>query len=259
MVIWGGSQPLREFKCRPTALANPDSPKPIILNVAVTGHRAAVLPATLVRTLRPVVYIVFRQLRAAALILQQSEAALCSNTGAQLRLHSPLATGADQIAAICARSSGYFVRALLPFEATEYRKDFADGDELATFEQALAAADEIVALPGRRSDVESAYLVVGESLVRTADVLIAIWDGEPAKGPGGTANVVELALKKSTPVIHLHVDHHSDEVHMRALLNGDATVPFGASIHDPVVYSKVLRGALGLQPKSAREEVAEAG
>lgn len=231
-------------------MASPNSPRPIILNVAVTGHRAAVLTAPLVRTLRPVVYVVFRQLREATLSLQRSEAEFCSSTTAQLRLHTPLATGADQIAAICARSSGYFVRALLPFEAGEYRKDFADGDELDMFEQALEAADEIVALPGQRSDIESAYFVVGATLVRTADVLIAIWDGEPGRGPGGTANVVELALNSSTPVIHLQIDHASDIVRMRALIDGDATVPFGASVDDSSVYSRVLRGAFAQQQQS---------
>ena len=163
---------------------------------------------------------------------------------AQLRLHTPLASGADQIAAICARSSGYFVRALLPFEPSEYRVDFADGEELDMFEQALEAADEVFVLPGRRSDVEGAYLAVGESLVQTADILIAIWDGEQARGPGGTANVVDLALKSSTPVIHIHVDHMSDEVRVRALIDGDRAAPFGASIHDPRVYSEVLQSAL---------------
>ena len=143
-------------------LAEAATPRPITLNVGVTGHRAGVLTAPLVRTLRPVVYTVFRQLRAATLRLQDSEEALCSATEARLRLHTPLATGADQIAAICARSSGYFVRALLPFEPSEYRKDFAAGDELDSFEQALAAADEIVALPGDRSDLEGAYVLVGQ-------------------------------------------------------------------------------------------------
>ena len=222
-------------------------PRPIVLNVAVTGHRAAVLTAPLVRTLRPIVYVVFRKLRDALLDLQQSREEFCSSTPAELRLHTPLATGADQIAAICARSSGYFIRALLPFEANEYRQDFADGDELDMFEQALEAADEIVALPGQRSDVESAYLVVGQSLVETADVLIAIWDGEPGRGPGGTANVVDLALKNATPVIHLHIDHETDEVMMRALIDGDRRAPFGASIHDPLVYSRVLMGAFQLK------------
>ena len=224
------------------------TPKPIVLNVGVTGHRAGAFTAPLVRTLRPTVYTVFRQLRDATLRLQQAEEAFCSATAAELRLHTPLATGADQIAAICARSSGYFVRALLPFEPSEYRKDFSAGEELDGFEQALAAADEIVALPGHRSDLEGAYVQVGESLVGTADLMIAIWDGEQGRGPGGTAYVVELALRSSVPVIHLDVDQGSDEVRVRALVEGDAAGTFGTSPRDLNLYNRVIRGALKLAP-----------
>ncbi len=234
-------------------MAAPKSPQPVILNVGITGHLAGVLTAPLVRTLRPIVYTVFRQLREATLKLQESEDALCSLTEAQLRLHTPLATGADQIAAICARSSGYFVRALLPFEPTEYRNDFAPGEELDTFEQAIAAADEIVALPGDREDVVSAYVLVGESLVETADIMIAIWDGEEGNGPGGTAYVVDLALKKSVPVIHIDIDRGSDKVRMRPLVDGDIARPYSSSPTDPDVYSQLLRGAFRLDVRSAQE------
>ncbi|HYX47295.1 MAG TPA: hypothetical protein VE820_10810, partial [Sphingomicrobium sp.] len=120
------------------------SPRPIVLNVGITGHRAGALTAPIVRNLRPMVYAIFRQLREATLELQHSEDGFCSETEAQLLLHTPLASGADQIAAVCARSSGYFVRALLPFEPQDYREDFAPGEELDSFEQALEAADEIV-------------------------------------------------------------------------------------------------------------------
>lgn len=227
-------------------MSEPAATRPIVVNIGVTGHRAGVLTAPLVRTLRPVVYTVFRELREATLRLQESEAEFCSLTEARLRLHTPLATGADQIAAICARSSGYFVRAVLPFEPTEYRKDFADGEELEGFEQALAAADEIVALPGDRSDLDGAYVLVGESLVGTADVVIAIWDGEEGRGPGGTAHVVELALQNSVPVIHIDIDRGSDKVEMRALIDGGETRPLRATLADADLYSRLLRGALKL-------------
>jgi hypothetical protein len=221
-----------------------DSPRPIVLNVGITGHRSGVLTAPLVRTLRPIVFTVFRELREATLRIQQSEDEFCSSTAARLRLHTALASGADQIAAICGRSSGYFVRALLPFEACEYRKDFEIGDELDSFQQALEAADEIVALPGDRTSPEGAYVLVGESLVETADILIAIWDGEAGKGPGGTAHVVELAMQASVPVIHIDIDHGSAQIRIRALTERDMTVPFGTSLHDPELYGDVIRRAL---------------
>lgn len=227
-------------------MTGPDSPKPISLSVGITGHRAGVLTAPLVRTLRPIVYSVFRHLREATLQLQDAEDMFDSETEARLRLHTPLATGADQIAAICARSSGYSVTALLPFEPAEYRKDFAEGDELDGFEQALEAADEIVALPGERTNLEAAYLLVGKSLVRTADIIIAIWDGEEARGPGGTAHVVELAIENGVPVIHIDIDYGSDAVRVRALIDGERSAPFDKSLDDADLYDRVLRGAFKL-------------
>ena len=234
------------FQAGHEPLPDPDPPKPIVLNVGITGHRAGVLTAPVVRSLRPIVYTVFRKLREATLKLQESEDSLCSVTQVRLLLHTPLATGADQIAAICARSSGYFVRALLPFEPNDYREDFAPGEELDSFEQALEAADEIVALPGERSDLEAAYVLVGESLVGAAVLMIAIWDGEEARGPGGTANVVQMALANSVPVIHIEVSHDPGEIRIRALLDPDSPEPFRSSLHDIDLYSRVLRGVFKL-------------
>jgi hypothetical protein len=237
------------------------APRPIVLNVGITGHRAGVLTAPLIRSLRPVVYTVFRHLRQATLKLQQSEDSLCSQTEARLLLNTALASGADQVAALCARSSGYFVRALLPFEPNDYREDFAPGEELDGFEQALEAVDEIVALPGQRSDLEAAYVLVGESLVSTADIMIAIWDGEQARGPGGTGHVVQLALQNSVPVIHIEVTPDSDQVRIRALVDADAGQADQTHLHDEELYSRVLRGAfkLGHDSGTSAEEAIASG
>lgn len=220
------------------------APRPIRLNVGITGHRSGVLTAPLVRTLRPAVFVVFNQLREAALRLRESEAEFCSSTAAQLHLHTALASGADQIAAICARSSGYFVRATLPFEAHEYRKDFALGDELDSFEQAVAAADEIVALPGDRADAEGAYVRVGKLLVCEADIIIAIWDGEEGRGPGGTAHVVELAMESAVPVIHIDITRGTDQLRMRVLADGVDEEHFSDAMRDPDLYSRLLNRVL---------------
>jgi hypothetical protein len=210
---------------------------PVLLNVGITGHRATVLTAPLVRTLRPAVFTIFSQLRDAALRLRQPDA---GSAEPRLHLHTALASGADQIAAICAQSSGYFVRAILPFEAHEYRKDFAEGDELDLFEEAVAEADEVVVLPGDRSDANAAYVAVGKMLVRTADIMIAIWDGELGRGPGGTAHVVELALESSVPVIHVDINSGSDEVRVRALTEVGSAEPYRETLRDPLFYSRVL-------------------
>jgi hypothetical protein len=222
------------------------TPRPIVLNVGITGHRAGALTAPVLRALDPVVDTVFRKLRKATLKIQKSEDVFCSVTPAQLRLHTGLASGADQIAAKWARSRGYSVRAVLPFEPDEYRKDFEFNDELTDFDNALDAADEIVVLPGDRADAEDAYVLVGKHLVEAADLMIAIWDGEEGRGPGGTAHVVELALENSVPVIHIHIGRASNRVRTRALTKKGDT-PKGSSLRLPGRYSRLVRRALKLE------------
>ena len=71
------------------------TPKPIVLNIGITGHRAGALTAPVIRSLDPIVDKVFRKLRKATLKVQKSEDAFCSVTPAALRLHTGLASGAD--------------------------------------------------------------------------------------------------------------------------------------------------------------------
>jgi len=235
-------------------LHNPRTPKTIALNVGITGHRASVLTAPLLQTLGPVVDEVFRQLREAALKIQEDDDEFCSSTPAELRLHTGLASGADQIAAKSAHSSGYLVRAVLPFDPDEYRNDFAIGEELDAFDTALDEADEVVAVPGSRKDPEGAYVLVGESLIEAADILVAIWDGEEGRGPGGTAHVVELARQSAVPVVHIDINRGSDEVRMRALVGDDAMEPEDGSLLDTDSYCGLLRDALKLGPAPAAKE-----
>ena len=228
-------------------------PKPIVLNVGITGHRATVLNGAILDLVQPVVDEVFGALRDATLQIQESEVLFCSATPAQLRLHTALASGADQIASKSARSTGYFVRALLPFTPDEYRKDFTFGEELDEFDRELDAADEIVALPGDRTDLEAAYVLVGQSLVEEADVIIAIWDGQQGNGPGGTAHVVELALENEVPVIHIEIDRASELVGTRALTGGNATTPVASSLLGSDTYCGLLRGALKVSVQPPRK------
>lgn len=216
--------------------------------MAITGHRANLLDGRLIDSLEPIVDQVFRELREAALKVQKSEEALCSETPAELRLHTALATGADQIAARSARSSGYSIRAMLPFSPDDYRQDFEIGDELDEFDRALDSADDIVALAGERADPESAYVLVGKKLIEKADVIVAIWDGEEGRGPGGTAHVVELALASAVPVVHINLDWSTDRIATRMLVDGEAIEADAGSQLASECYDRLLRGALTAQP-----------
>jgi hypothetical protein len=126
--------------------------------------------------------------------------------GPMKRLVSPLAEGADMLAAEVARKRGYMIQAPLPFAASEYAKDFGDEIQPLLREQ-IAAADSVFELSGQRDGArieESSYLVAGYLTLRHCDVLIAVWDGKSARGIGGTAMVVEAAVQRGVPVIWVH-------------------------------------------------------
>jgi hypothetical protein len=45
-----------------------------------------------------------------------------------------------------------------------------------------------------------AYMTASEFMVGRADELWAVWDGQPARGHGGTADVVAYARHRGVPV-----------------------------------------------------------
>jgi len=55
-----------------------------------------------------------------------------------------------------------------------------------------------------KGDDEEAFLAAGKRVVDLSDIVIAVRDGEPAKGKGGTADSVAYALSTGAPVIHLN-------------------------------------------------------
>ena len=110
-----------------------------------------------------------------------------------------LAVGADQLLASLVVERGGQIEAILPFR--DYQRTF-EPEELASYQGLLAIARlETLAVPG--SD-EDAYLAAGESVARRSDLLFAVWDGSPARGKGGTADVVAYARRRRMPWVHLN-------------------------------------------------------
>ncbi|MBL8522023.1 MAG: hypothetical protein JNK75_15300, partial [Betaproteobacteria bacterium] len=121
----------------------------------------------------------------------------------QMRLVSPLADGADIMAAEAALQLGYRIDACLPFLRAEYAKDFTDESSRAAFDTLLARCDSVFELDGDRNEAEAAYETAGKVLLDQADILIAVWDGNLGRGRGGTSRVVADAVSRHIPVIHI--------------------------------------------------------
>lgn len=188
----------------------PHPPRPkLALTLGITGHRAiepddrTVLAAAL--------GALFDRMAAKVAAIGAAHAGCFDDCPASLTLVSPLAEGADQIAAAAALDHGLALHALLPFDRGDYAQDF-EGEALAGFGALLARAESVWVLSGPPKDRTRGYVRAGEATVAQCDLLIAAWDGEDARGRGGTAEIVETAVRRGVPVIHLPTGSTGDPV-----------------------------------------------
>jgi hypothetical protein len=134
-------------------------------------------------------------------------------------LVSSLAEGADRIAAQSALAKNIPLEVVLPFSRTRYETTFTDDGSRQEFARLLGAARATLVLPaprGAAADEESlgaAYENGGLSVLAQSDLLIAVWDGEAARGRGGTAEIVDEAARQDTPIVI--IDPRSGEPRLR--------------------------------------------
>lgn len=110
-----------------------------------------------------------------------------------------LAMGADQLVARLGFERGGTVRAVLPFADIE--RTFSKEDLNAYRQLVSRAFVEVLQTPGTDED---AYLAAGRRVVELSDIVLAVWDGQPARGKGGTADIVGYALRLGVPVVHIN-------------------------------------------------------
>jgi hypothetical protein len=188
------------------AMATSESSSPprprLVVQIGVTGHRpnrlspdvAAALPAQCDQILKAI----------AALASRAHDPLLHSSEPPLLRILSPLAEGADRIVASAGLALGADLQCPLPFHEEEYCRDFSTESSRDEFHALLAKATAVFQIDGARDAADIAYERVGRFVLEQSDFLIAIWNGEPAAGRGGTAQIVEEALAQNIPVIWLH-------------------------------------------------------
>lgn len=107
-----------------------------------------------------------------------------------------LAVGSDQLFARLVLQTGGELHAVIP--SAGYERTFGPA-ELASYRELSAAAATTTVLdfdePG-----ESAFHAAGMYVVDHCDLLAAVWDGQPARGLGGSADVVRYAHMVGRPV-----------------------------------------------------------
>ena len=115
---------------------------------------------------------------------------------------SPLAEGVDRIFAEAVLNMGGRLEVILPFRKEIYKKDFGsvaskeEFDSLLEFDQYPLVIDAT-----DQPHKEWAYFHAGKLVVDQCDILIAVWDGENARGRGGTKSIIDYANKNNVPTI----------------------------------------------------------
>lgn len=112
-------------------------------------------------------------------------------------LWTSLAEGADRfvVERVLGRWPTAAVVAVLPLPVDDYATDFTDPNSREAFLRLVDAADRVdVVPPPADASREAAYEAAGFAVVDACDVVIALWDGQPARGRGGTAEVIAHAL-----------------------------------------------------------------
>ncbi len=109
-----------------------------------------------------------------------------------------LAVGADQIFAGLVLETDNVLEVVIPSHG--YESTFEQSVDLLRYRELLDRAACSVRLDND-DPTEAAFFAAGREVVRRSDILLAVWDGRPAAGLGGTADVVAYAKNLDREVV----------------------------------------------------------
>lgn len=172
------------------------NPKIEELTVGVTGHRRLLDSERIARDVNEA----FQMIQAAY-------------HPKQVILLSPLAEGADRLAVKqWLHHPAVRLVALLPLPIDDYMEDFSEPDSKREFRELLQQAEAVITMPPC-SERDQAYLNIGQYMIENCDVLLAIWNGQAARGPGGTGDIVQLAREHGTPLAWVFANNGNSLAH----------------------------------------------
>ena len=141
---------------------------------------------------------------------------------------SSLAEGADQLVVKRALKRWLDCHLTIPLPLPEsiYQEQFSDPESKEVFERLLPHA-ELILPPPKASNLPEAYQLAGQLMLEMSDVLIAVWDGQPAQGVGGTASMVAQAQARGLPIVWIHAGNRKPGTNLPTSLGSQqGTVSF---------------------------------
>ncbi len=101
-----------------------------------------------------------------------------------------LAGGADQVFAQAVVDVGGSLHVVVP--CRDYPSTFTDAAARSAYRRFLDAAARVDKLAFSEPS-EQAFFAAGKVMAEASDWVLAVWDGQPARGLGGSADVVAYA------------------------------------------------------------------
>lgn len=189
-------------------------PPHVRLRVGITGHRGPPkFPAESVAPVRAaldrVLAAIAEEGRKAQAVYNACAPARGDAAAAEFVVISSLAEGSDRLVAEAGLETGFTLEAVLPFHRQDYAGDFKTEDSKAAYERLLQRSSAVFELDGDLSDRPRGYETAGLIMLANIDILITIWDGKPAAGVGGTAQIISRAISGGVPVVWIEPDNPS--------------------------------------------------
>ena len=228
-------------------------PKPALaLSIGAIGHRPnrlrEAIPGQVAEDIATVLDALKAETSAARLRYQNIFAA----EEPQLTIISALAEGADRMVADAGLSRGFFLDAPLPFPIDVYVHDFESEPARAHYRDLLSNARRVLELPGARAAKTAAYERVGVTILGISDIIVAVWDGGPPAGRGGTTSMVTAAASIGLPIIHIDA---TGAARPRILWSGFSKLPAHAETLDSLPALSLEAGMRRLVDEFVRPPV----
>jgi len=183
---------------------------PLVVTVGFAGHRAVGDAAQAEASLAQAFAIIGEALAALpSQLLDAGEETLGQAYAGdrRARLLTGAAPGADRLAIAQWRKRGYGeIHALFPFRDPATNVPLTDAPDHAQAEDRVEDLSIFTASSGIDAvalgiERDHAHSEVGRWIVRHSDLLVALWNGAPAQGLGGTGDTVRRSLERGLPVI----------------------------------------------------------
>jgi SMODS and SLOG-associating 2TM effector domain 1 len=169
---------------------------PLRLRIGISGHRN-------VTSCYPGLDDVLRYVL--DVIMGPRAAIAADSTPVCVRVVSSLAEGADRVLVQAMVPASGQLEAILPLDRADYCADFDSATSKQEFASLLAEAAVTEVMPPAASR-DDAYESAGKSVVDRSDVMVFMWDGHPARGRGGTAEIYEYALQRKKAIFWICTD-----------------------------------------------------